>query len=43
MEGDGVFEGTNLMVKHSYENKAPHGDSIPETMYESIIRPGDAE
>lgn len=43
MQGDGVFEATNLMVKHSNEYKAPHGDSIPETMYESIIRPGDAE
>lgn len=43
MQGDGVFEATNLMVKHSNEYKAPHGDSIPETMYESIIRPGAAE
>ncbi len=43
MQGDGVFEATNLMVKHSNEYKAPHGDSIPETMYESIIRSGDAE
>lgn len=43
MKQDGIFEATNLMVKHSNEYKAPHGDSIPETMYESIIRPGDAE
>ncbi|MEE8486770.1 MAG: cytochrome c maturation protein CcmE [Gemmatimonadota bacterium] len=43
MQGDGVFEATNLMVKHSNEYKAPHGDSIPETMYESIIRPGATE
>jgi len=43
MKEDGVFEATNLMVKHSNEYKAPHGDSIPETMYESIIRPADAE
>jgi cytochrome c-type biogenesis protein CcmE len=39
MQGNGVFEATNLMVKHSNEYKAPHGDSIPGTMYESIIRP----
>ena len=43
MTGDGIFEATNLMVKHSNEYKAPHGDSIPATMYESIIRSGDAE
>lgn len=43
MTGDGTFEATNLMVKHSNEYKAPHGDSIPTTMYESIIRSGDAE
>ncbi|TFG66240.1 MAG: cytochrome c maturation protein CcmE [Gemmatimonadales bacterium] len=43
MQGDGVFEASNLMVKHSNEYKAPHGDSLPETMYESIIRSGDAE
>ncbi|MDH3298263.1 MAG: cytochrome c maturation protein CcmE [Gemmatimonadota bacterium] len=43
MQGDGIFEATNLMVKHSNEYKAPHGDSIPETMYESIIRPGTVE
>ncbi|MEE8487210.1 MAG: cytochrome c maturation protein CcmE [Gemmatimonadota bacterium] len=43
MKEDGIFEATNLMVKHSNEYKAPHGDSIPETMYESIIRPGAAE
>ncbi|MFQ5529148.1 MAG: cytochrome c maturation protein CcmE [Gemmatimonadota bacterium] len=43
LQGDGMFEATNLMVKHSNEYKAPHGDSIPETMYESIIRPGAVE
>lgn len=43
MQGNGVFEATNLMVKHSNEYKAPHGDSIPETMYESIIRPEPVE
>ncbi|HSM07535.1 MAG TPA: cytochrome c maturation protein CcmE [Gemmatimonadota bacterium] len=36
---DGTFESTNLMVKHSNEYQAPHGDSVPEAMYESLIRP----
>ncbi len=40
---DGTFESTNLMVKHSNEYQAPHGDSIPEAMYESLVQPGDAE
>lgn len=43
MRSDGSFEATTLMVKHSNEYKAPHGDSIPEAMYESIIRSGDTE
>ena len=43
MQGDGTFAATNLMVKHSNEYKAPHGDSIPEMMYESIKRPADLE
>ena len=43
MTGNGIFEATNLMVKHSNEYRVPHGDSIPATMYESIIRSGDAE
>jgi cytochrome c-type biogenesis protein CcmE len=42
MKGDGIFEATNLMVKHSNEYKVPAGDSIPERMYESIIRSEDA-
>lgn len=37
---DGTFESTNLMVKHSNEYQAPHGDSVPEAMYESLVRPG---
>lgn len=40
---DGTFESTNLMVKHSNEYQAPHGDSVPEAMYESLVRPGSAE
>ena len=43
MQDDGTFAATNLMVKHSNEYKAPHGDSIPEMMYESIKRPADLE
>lgn len=35
---DGTFESTNLMVKHSNEYRPPHGDSVPEAMYESLIR-----
>lgn len=40
---DGTFESTNLMVKHSNEYQAPHGDSIPEAMYESLVPPGGQE
>lgn len=40
---DGTFESTNLMVKHSNEYQAPHGDSAPDAMYESLIRPGAGE
>jgi cytochrome c-type biogenesis protein CcmE len=43
LRADGTFESTNLMVKHSNEYQAPHGDSIPKTMYESLIRPGAGE
>lgn len=38
MSEEGVFESTNLMVKHSNEYQAPHGDSIPDAMYESLIQ-----
>lgn len=34
---DGVFEATNLMVKHSNEYEPPHGDK-PQQMYESLIK-----
>lgn len=40
---DGTFESTNLMVKHSNEYQAPHGDSVPPAMYESLIRSGTEE
>jgi len=37
MGPNGTFESTNLMVKHSNEYRPPHGDSVPEAMYESLI------
>jgi len=40
---DGTFESTNLMVKHSNEYQAPHGDSVPPAMYESLIQSGAEE
>ena len=44
LRADGTFESTNLMVKHSNEYQAPHGDSVPtEAMYESLIRAGAGE
>lgn len=43
LRADGTFESTNLMVKHSNEYQAPHGDSVPEAMHESLIRPGAGE
>jgi cytochrome c-type biogenesis protein CcmE len=36
---EGVFEATNLMVKHSNEYEAPHGDESPREMYESLVKP----
>jgi len=39
LTADGVFKSDNLMVKHSNEYKAPHGDGPPpKEMYESILR-----
>lgn len=43
MGPDGTFESTNLMVKHSNEYRPPHGDSVPEAMYESLIRSDNQE
>lgn len=43
LRADGTFESTNLMVKHSNEYKAPHGDSVPPSMYESLIKTGAGE
>jgi cytochrome c-type biogenesis protein CcmE len=43
MRPDGTFESTNLMVKHSNEYRPPHGDSVPDAMYESLIRSDNQE
>ncbi len=37
---DGVFESTNLMVKHSNEYRPPPEGHEPEKMYESLVREG---
>lgn len=37
----GVFESTNLMVKHSNEYRAPPEGHAPTQMYQSLIREGD--
>lgn len=34
----GVFESTNLMVKHSNEYRAPKDGHKPEEMYQSLVR-----
>ena len=34
----GIFESTNLMVKHSNEYRAPPAGERPREMYESLIR-----
>ncbi len=36
---DGVFEATNLMVKHSNEYEPPHEERSPKEMYESLVKP----
>lgn len=36
----GVFESTNLMVKHSNEYRAPPEGHAPAEMYQSLIREG---
>jgi len=39
LTNEGVFRSDNLMVKHSNEYKAPHGEGPPPAeMYQSIIR-----
>lgn len=34
----GVFEASNLMVKHSNEYKAPTGGQKPEELYKTLIK-----
>lgn len=36
----GVFESTNLMVKHSNEYRPPPEGHTPEQMYQSLVREG---
>jgi cytochrome c-type biogenesis protein CcmE len=36
----GVFESTNLMVKHSNEYRAPPEGHAPEQMYQTLVREG---
>ncbi len=34
---DGVFESTNLMIKHSNEYRAPKAGEMPKEMYKSLM------
>jgi cytochrome c-type biogenesis protein CcmE len=34
----GVFESTNLMVKHSNEYQPPHAGAKPQETYKSLIK-----
>jgi cytochrome c-type biogenesis protein CcmE len=36
----GVFESTNLMVKHSNEYRAPPEGHAPEQMYQTLVKEG---
>ncbi len=35
---DGVFQSTNLMIKHSEEYKAPKDGQMPKEMYKSLMQ-----
>jgi cytochrome c-type biogenesis protein CcmE len=35
---DGVFESTNLMIKHSEEYRAPKDGEMPQEMYKSLMK-----
>ncbi|HEX7051037.1 MAG TPA: cytochrome c maturation protein CcmE [Longimicrobiales bacterium] len=35
---EGVFESTNLMVKHSNEYRPPHEGEMPKEMYRTLIQ-----
>ena len=37
---DGVFQSTNLMVKHSNEYRAPTEGHKPDEMYKTLVREG---
>jgi len=36
---DGVFNCTNLIVKHSNEYRAPKAGEAPKGMYKTLIKP----
>lgn len=38
LQRDGVFQATNLMVKHSNEYRPPHEGERPEDLYKDLIR-----
>lgn len=37
---DGVFESSELMIKHSNEYRAPHEGEKPQEMYRSLMKEG---
>jgi len=39
LSGEGVFESTNLMVKHSNEYRAPEEGERPQDLYQDLLRP----
>ena len=39
---NGVFQSTNLMIKHSEEYKAPKKGEMPQEMYRSLMKGGAA-
>ncbi|MFQ5745660.1 MAG: cytochrome c maturation protein CcmE [Gemmatimonadota bacterium] len=40
---NGVFESTNLMVKHSNEYKPPHGEKSAKETYRTLLSPDGGE
>lgn len=40
LQKSGVFQATNLMVKHSNEYRPPHEGERPEELYKDLIREG---
>lgn len=42
LTGSGLFESTNLMVKHSNEYRAPEEGERPQDLYRDLLRPSGA-